>query len=599
GHTQEEGIDYEEVFAPVARIEAIQLFLAYSSFMGFMLYQMDVKSDFLYRTIKEVYVCQRSGFEDPDYPDKQKDNGIFISQDKYVARILRKFGLTDGKSASTPIDTEKPLLKDPEGVDVDVHIYRLIITAISSKLMLFGLTKDDVHLILLDDADGIDCLPNEEIFDELARMGYEKPSTKLTFYKGMVRNMDSPSKFLMYPQFLQVMINVQVDDLSAHNTKYTSPVLTQKVFANMRRIGKGFSGVETLLFDAMLKDANLEEDKIAQALNITKLKQRVRKLEKKRRTKGCIQTWGKIADLDADEDVSLVDVDAKVEDTDETEPAKVEEVLEVVTVAKLMTKVVTTAALITTATQVPKASALRRRTGVIIQDPEETAAALVIVHSKVKSKDKGKGILIEEPKPLKVQARIDMDKEFTRQLEAELNENINWNDVMKQVKRREKQDNIVMRYQALKRKPLTEAQARKNMMIYLKNMAGFKMDFFKQEGSKRKGKNLEQDTAKKQRIYEDVEELKIRLQIVANDDDDVYIEATPLASKVPVIDYQIYHENNKPYYKIIKADGTYKLFLSFTALLKNLIEKTWKLFERLLKKDLNLQSQRISRMTCC
>nr|GEW52978.1 reverse transcriptase domain-containing protein [Tanacetum cinerariifolium] len=67
----EEGIDYEEVFAPVARIEAIRLFLAYASFMGFMVYQMDVKSAFLYETIKEeVYVCQPSRFEDPDYPDK-------------------------------------------------------------------------------------------------------------------------------------------------------------------------------------------------------------------------------------------------------------------------------------------------------------------------------------------------------------------------------------------------------------------------------------------------------------------------------------------------------------------------------------------------
>nr|GEW71619.1 ribonuclease H-like domain-containing protein [Tanacetum cinerariifolium] len=70
-HTQEEGIDYDEVFALVARIEAIRLFLAYASFMGFMVYQMDVKSAFLYGTIKEdVYVCQPLGFEDPDYPDK-------------------------------------------------------------------------------------------------------------------------------------------------------------------------------------------------------------------------------------------------------------------------------------------------------------------------------------------------------------------------------------------------------------------------------------------------------------------------------------------------------------------------------------------------
>nr|GFC04002.1 copia protein [Tanacetum cinerariifolium] len=72
GHTQEEGIDYEEVFAPVARIEAIRLFLAYASFMGFPVYQMDVKSAFLYGTIEEeVYVCQPPGFDDPEYPNKE------------------------------------------------------------------------------------------------------------------------------------------------------------------------------------------------------------------------------------------------------------------------------------------------------------------------------------------------------------------------------------------------------------------------------------------------------------------------------------------------------------------------------------------------
>ncbi|GKB67095.1 ribonuclease H-like domain-containing protein, partial [Tanacetum coccineum] len=66
GYTQEEGIDYDEVFAPIARIEAIRLFFAYASFMGFIVYQMDVKSAFLYGTIKEeVYVCQPPSFEDP------------------------------------------------------------------------------------------------------------------------------------------------------------------------------------------------------------------------------------------------------------------------------------------------------------------------------------------------------------------------------------------------------------------------------------------------------------------------------------------------------------------------------------------------------
>ncbi|GKD13506.1 copia protein, partial [Tanacetum coccineum] len=71
GYTQEEGIDYDEVFAPFAKIEAIRLFLAYALFKDFVVYQMDVKSAFLYGKIKEdVYVCQPPGFEDVDFPNR-------------------------------------------------------------------------------------------------------------------------------------------------------------------------------------------------------------------------------------------------------------------------------------------------------------------------------------------------------------------------------------------------------------------------------------------------------------------------------------------------------------------------------------------------
>ncbi|GJY50206.1 putative ribonuclease H-like domain-containing protein [Tanacetum coccineum] len=232
GHRQEEGIDYEEVFAPVARIEAIRLFLAYASFMGFLVYQMDVKSALLYGTIEEeVYVTQPPGFKDPDHPDKvykvvkalyaawyetlanyllgngfkrgkidqrlfikkqkgdillvqvyvddiifgstnkelctgfeklmkdkfqmssmgeltfflglqvqQKEDGIFISQDKYVAEILKKFNYTDVKSASTPVDLEKPLVKDGDADDVDVHLYRSMI----GSLMYLTASRPDI-----------------------------------------------------------------------------------------------------------------------------------------------------------------------------------------------------------------------------------------------------------------------------------------------------------------------------------------------------------------------------------------------------------------------------------------------------------------------
>nr|GEY45980.1 hypothetical protein [Tanacetum cinerariifolium] len=418
-------------------------------------------------------------------------------------------------------------------------------------------------------------------------MGYEKPSTKLTFYKAffspqwkflihtilkcmsakrtswnefsscmasaftclstgrkfnfskyifdsLVRNVDSSTKFYMYARFLQLMIRAQVDDLSSHTTKYSSPSLTQKVFANMRKAGKGFSRVETPLFKCMIvaqqaddvadegtagvdvdavpaaanehsihhihllinhyhhhknylpphkKVEALEQDKVAQAYEIIQLKQRVKKLEKKNMLK------------------------------------------------------------------VSGLSAARRRKRVVIRDPKETTTSSIIIHFEPKSKDKGKRIM-----------------------------------------RKEKEDNVMLRYQALKMKPQTEAQAKKNMIIYLRNMAGFKMDYFKgmsyddirpifkkyfnsnvaflektkeqikeedNRALKRTSESLKEKAAKKQKLDEEVEELKKHLQIVPNNDDDVYTKATPLALKVPVVDYAIHTENNKPYFKIIRANRTH------------------------------------------
>nr|GFC46737.1 hypothetical protein [Tanacetum cinerariifolium]GFC46831.1 hypothetical protein [Tanacetum cinerariifolium] len=126
------------------------------------------------------------------------------------------------------------------------------------------ITKGTVRdALCLDDAEGVDCLPNEEIFAELARIGRKFNFSKYIF-KSMVRNVDSSSKFYMYPRFIQLIIKNQLGDLSTHTTKYISPALTQKVFANMRRVGKGFSGVETPLFEGMIVARVIEEEGAAE-----------------------------------------------------------------------------------------------------------------------------------------------------------------------------------------------------------------------------------------------------------------------------------------------------------------------------------------------
>nr|GEZ66311.1 hypothetical protein [Tanacetum cinerariifolium] len=428
------------------------------------------------------------------------------------------------------------LTKSDASEGFDQIIDFLNASSIKKKMIITEATIREA--LRLDDAESIDCLTNEEIFTELSRMGKGIFGVETPLFEGMI--VAQQADYVAD----EGAASVDVDDVLDVKAEPSIPPPPSHELPSTSQF------IPTLPPSPIGQEVGEEE----QVKSI----------------------W--VKEIEKDEDVTLKDVavvekTAEIEenaDDDELEPTELKKVVEVVTTAKLMTKVVTVAsASITGATTSITAalSAARRRKGVVIRDPKETATPSIIIHSKPKSKDKGKGIMVKEPKP-----------------------------------RKEKEENDVLRYQELKRKPQTEAQARKNMMIYLRNIDVFKMDYFKgmryddirpifekyfnsnmaflektkeqleEEESralKRNTKSSKEKAAKKQKLDEKVEELKKHLQIVPNNDDDVYTEAITLAIKVLVVDYKIYSENNKLYFKIIRVDGTHQLFMSFLSLLRN------------------------------
>nr|GEV25090.1 retrovirus-related Pol polyprotein from transposon TNT 1-94 [Tanacetum cinerariifolium] len=484
---------------------------------------------------------------------KQKKDGIFISQDKSAAEILRKFGLTERKSTSTPRDTEKPLLKDPDGEDVDVYTYSdsplLGVNTPRSdedrlelmELMVFLVPKvekvrirvnvvdlqvNDVtrlqalvdkkkvvvkeaiirEALCLDDEEGVECLPNEDIFIELARLGYEKPSIKLTFYKAfsqasgsrkfnfskytfdsLVRNVDRSSKFYMYSRFLQLMIRKQVveegdadendenvnagdtaeGDVSAAHREVptiieepsipspTPPTPPPQPSQDIPSTSKVQPTPPQLPQVQPLSPQPQPQQDAGIPMNL--LQKRVKKLERRNkvrvlklrrlqkvRTSQRVETFDEtvmddvsnqgrmIAYMDADANVVLEDVKEVV---DVVKDVHVEEIVTaasetitaasvIITAAEAQVPAITIVVTLTTAPTRFTDAPCRKRKGVVIRDLQEESTTSTIIHAETKSKDNGKGILVEEPKPLKKKQQIEQDEQYARELQGELNKNI-------------------------------------------------------------------------------------------------------------------------------------------------------------------------------
>nr|GEY42476.1 hypothetical protein [Tanacetum cinerariifolium] len=439
----------------------------------------------------------------------------------------------------------------------------------------------------LNDAEGVVRLPNEEIFAGLAQIGYEKPSTKLTFYKAF---FSSQWKFLIHTilqslsakrtswnEFSTSMASAVIClskepswRLSTHTTRFISLALTQKVFANMRRVGKGFSGVETPLFEGMLAVRQPAEEGVAVAqvqvddAVAAAIEENIKENVAEYVSHDAIPSP---PHHDIPSPSQALSLPPQQPQSSHQDPPQVSAASTTIPAASATIPAAKPSILAAAPTVV--SAYTRRRKGVIIKDPEEELP-LKTLDETPKVTDKGKEILVETPKPMKKKDQIELDAEYEKKLHEEINKDyeefskdIDWDAAMDHVNQK-------------------STRFDENIRFLFKSRE--EMEAEDQEIIKSINETPVQKAAKRRKLSEEAQEaedLRKRLEVVEDEDDDVFFEATPLASKVSVVDYQIVLIDNKPRFKIIRADETHQFYISFTTLLKNFdredLESLWRI----------------------
>ncbi|GKB08580.1 hypothetical protein Tco_0836892 [Tanacetum coccineum] len=511
----------------------------------------------------------------------------------------------------------------------------------------------------IEDAEGVDLLPNSTIFEQLTLMGYEKISQKLTFYKAffspqwkflihtilqclsskttawnefsstmasaiiclatnqkfnfskyifesMVKNLDNVGKFLMYPRFIQVFLDKQLEGMPTHNRIYIAPSHTKKIFGNMRRVGKGFSGRETPLFQTMVvqDQAEMGEGSANPTDPLTSQPQKKNKTIGKAKEERQSHTSGRINAIDADEDITLVN---DQDDTDmfdvntltgdevlaeqEVATKDVNLTVDEVTLAQALaalksvkskvkgdvieepsvpvsaasTKVsvatTTTTAIITTLrkgiviTELEPEKPLKKKDQISFDDQEA-----IRLHAKfdkeerlAREKDEANVALTEELDD--IQAKVDADYKLAQRLQAKEQEQLTTEQkatLFQELLELRRKHFAAKRVEEKRNKPPIKTQQKNTMITYLKNTEGWKhkdlksKDFdsikkiFKESrrrartrGTKKQKVDDVQETAK---VDDDQEATKIKeLMKIVPDEEEVVIDAIPLATKPPTI----------------------------------------------------------------
>nr|GEU51472.1 copia protein [Tanacetum cinerariifolium] len=705
GYTQEEGIDYDEVFGPVARIEAIGLFLAYASFMGFIVYQMYVKSAFLYGTIEEdVYVCQTPGFEDPHFPDKVYK----------VEKAL--YGLYQALRAwDSPFDLEAFLDSDYARSSLDSKSTtggcqflrnRLISWQCKKSTVVANSTTEAEYVAAANCCGHVLWIQNQMLdyrfnfmntkiyIDNESTILYSEKSKKPTESEGFEQIIDflkaSYVKYLLtvnptvYTSCIEhfwatakvknvneeAQIQAIVDKKKVIITKASirrdlrfedkggvaclsnevileQPTLMrkQKTRRKQRKETEAPSpsneipnkeGVPTTSNDPLPSGEdrmqlheliilctnlqkqvlNLEKAKTAQVVEISSLKKRVKKLERKKksRTSGLkrlrkvgiasrvessskaslgdqedVSKQGrKIDDIDQDVEITLVDETQGSLDKDymfEVNDLDGDEAIMDYTVGENV-----------------EHSAKVAEKEVSTTDPVTTAGVETLLKKPSQAKDKGKGKMVEPKRPLKRKEQIMIDEEVAKNLKAQMQAELEKEERLAKLKKEE--TNITLVKSCDNTQAMIDADYDLAQRLQTKEQGELtikeKSRLFVELMDKR---NILQDLELKRSemlfnnamkwieafVLMDTELVKDsqkaaegseRAEEVPEDDDDVTFEATPLSSKSPtIVDYKIYKEGRKSYFKIIRGDAQnmvyYLLVKKMYPFKRNILHQLW------------------------
>ncbi|GJX63914.1 hypothetical protein Tco_0296814 [Tanacetum coccineum] len=644
-----------------------------------------------------------------DASDKRQQQPDSTSSTSILATTVTadgNFNMNENKGRM-PTKIELTLEQSQQGVNDDVLLQALV----DGKKII--ITESTVRRDLqLEDVEGLDCLPNATIFEQLTLMGYEKISQKLTFYKAffssqwkflvhtilqclsskttawnefsstmasaiiclatnqkfnflkyifesMVKNLDNARIFLMYPRFVQVFLDKQLEGMSNHNTIYVTPSHTKKIFRNMRRVLKGFSGRETPLFQTMvvqaqeeigeetrtrkpkIKDTQIPQssgptDNVAdEAVNeemddsLERAVTTASSLDAEQDRGGgprCQETMGdtiaqtrggSIADIDVDEDITLVNDqdDADMFGVNDLDGDEV--IVDNVDVVKTTEETVSAATTTATKTDVEVTlaqalaefkSAKPKAVKVVIQELEQgitTTTPITIISIPKPPRDKGKVIMIEEPvmeqvKPIKRLEQIRLDEELLAQrLQAQEKEELTDEEKAKlfvQFLEQRRKYFTAKRAEEKRNGPLTRAQQRSIMCTYRKNMEGWKPKNLKnmsfaniQELFDKAMKKVNTFVDYRTELVEESSkkaeaEIAQESKVVSDDEEEVAIDVVPLATKPPtIVDWKIHKEEKKSYYQIIKANGKSQMYRVFSQMLKSFSREDLKDLYKLVK----------------